>query len=646
MDPTLLLSGGIGAAALAGWLAISATGRLGRTATETIAAPRPGWVARRRARKGVTAKPGHVGVGWRSGTGPVHLELAALRHHGYVGGAPGSGKTTLLRTIISHFPGPVIVLDAKGSPDLPPAVYDAGGLVWEVGGPLRLDVLDDEPSILAQQLLEGETFTDRAAVYRAIAEHAVQRAATVLEWQMAPREPARILELLASPTVLREAIRDTMPPGDAVAKRWLVELDDPSRTMVEGFQTFSERLGVLLDSPAGRSLGTGPTSIRLNDVLATGTKLLIRLDPRYGQISRKVGAWALVAMLRMAAELRQARWSGQCLFVVDEPRLLGHEGRHLVDLFGTARDAGIGLVVADQGVAGLSAVHPDLPNAVLRLTGWQMVFRQGAPDDAEQMSKLFGKALRQDVSHSSDGRTQTRQVEAPRVPANWLLRLPTAHAWVRSAPIGVNARELVESVVVAMPPPPSRPALPALPAPARVSTDPQTDGVTPLLVEVHSRVDRVSAAELAKANVKRLITDADENGCRHWRGSFDEDGRPRAWWLDRYRATIRLLATWEHGELSRNWDVHHTCLHRWCVEVKHLEPLPRHEHHRVHAEIDRAAVEGPAEVVPVLGRPERAKALRGKGRTLRQIAEELKVSYETVRKDLRDDGLTGVDKSS
>src|SRR5207245_282587 len=80
----------------------------------------------------------------------------------------------------------------------------------------------------------------------------------------------------------------------------------------------------------------------------------------------KVGAWTLVAMLRLAAELRQARWRGSCLFVVDEPRLLGHEGRHLVDLFGTARDAGLGLVVADQGIAGLAAVHPDMPEAVLR----------------------------------------------------------------------------------------------------------------------------------------------------------------------------------------------------------------------------------------------------------------------------------------
>jgi hypothetical protein len=180
-----------------------------------------------------------------------------------------------------------------------------------------------------------------------------------------PREPARILELLSSPATLAAAIRAAAPSHDSMAQRWLVELDSPSATIREAFGTFGERFGSLLDSPAGRSLGTGSDALRLDDVLATNGKLLISLDPRYGPLSRKIGAWTLVAMLRLAAELRTARWQGRCLFVIDEPRLLGHEGRHLADLFGTARDAGVGLVVADQGIAGLAAVHPDLPDAVM-----------------------------------------------------------------------------------------------------------------------------------------------------------------------------------------------------------------------------------------------------------------------------------------
>jgi hypothetical protein len=140
-----------------------------------------------------------------------------------------------------------------------------------------------------------------------------------------------MLELLSSPATLAAAIRKAMPRNDTMAQRWLVELDSPSAAVRDGFQTFTERLGTLLDSPVGRSLGTGETSVRLDDVIASGGKLLVRLGQRYRAIARKLGAWTLVAVLRVAAELRQACWQCRCLFVIDEPRLLGHEGRHLAE---------------------------------------------------------------------------------------------------------------------------------------------------------------------------------------------------------------------------------------------------------------------------------------------------------------------------
>jgi DNA helicase HerA-like ATPase len=129
-----------------------------------LAVRSPGSIARRRARGGIVHRRGRVGVGYRSAVGAVHLDLDALNHHGYVGGAPGSGKTTLLRLLIEGYPGPVIALDAKGSPELADTVWSLSGHVWEIGGPLKLDLLDPEPAMLAQQLLEGEIFTDRAAV--------------------------------------------------------------------------------------------------------------------------------------------------------------------------------------------------------------------------------------------------------------------------------------------------------------------------------------------------------------------------------------------------------------------------------------------------------------------------------------------------
>src|SRR5919199_613952 len=177
------------------------------TPGKTLAVRQPGWIARQRARRGIRHPCGRVGLGYTSAMRAVHLDVLALNHHGYIGGAPGSGKTSLLRLLIQGYPGPVIALDTKGGPELADTVWGLPGHVWQIGGPLTLELLDPEPAILAQQLLEGEIFTDRAIVYRAIAEHAVQRAGWVLRWRDKPREPRRSLELLASPATLAAAIR-------------------------------------------------------------------------------------------------------------------------------------------------------------------------------------------------------------------------------------------------------------------------------------------------------------------------------------------------------------------------------------------------------------------------------------------------------
>jgi hypothetical protein len=164
-----------------------------------IAVGRPGWIARRRAHRGIAHTPKRIGVGYRSAVGRVQIDIETLRLAGYIGGAPGSGKTSFLRTLIQGFAGPVVVLDLKGSPDLADTVWALAGHVWEIGGSLKLDLLDPEPAILAQQLLEGEIFTDRGTVYRAIAEHACLQAAQVLRWRGEPREPSRILALCREP---------------------------------------------------------------------------------------------------------------------------------------------------------------------------------------------------------------------------------------------------------------------------------------------------------------------------------------------------------------------------------------------------------------------------------------------------------------
>jgi hypothetical protein len=263
------------------------------------------------------------------------------------------------------------------------------------------------------------------------------------------------------------------------------------------------------------------------------------------------------------------------------------------------------------------------------------------------MAALFGTTWREDVSYSSDGRTTTRLPEEPQVFPTWLKSLPTAHAWFHGAPIGRNAHERIGLLVVATPPRPNKRARLALPPgqPPVVATDEMVPVAGP------PPGPPPTAEELARAAVRRLVGPVRQDGCREWRGSYDKDGYGRAWYHDRKRQAHRLLALWEHGEFPRSWEVDHTCRHRWCVEITHLEPTPRAEHRRREAE-RRQAAEGEASVAMTDERgqsetaPNRPQAerrnftprerraevqrLRQGGWSLRRIAAELGISYGTA----------------
>jgi hypothetical protein len=60
-----------------------------------LAVRRPGWIARRRARGGITHRHDRVGVGYTSATRAVHLSVCELAGHGLAVGGPGSGKSHL-----------------------------------------------------------------------------------------------------------------------------------------------------------------------------------------------------------------------------------------------------------------------------------------------------------------------------------------------------------------------------------------------------------------------------------------------------------------------------------------------------------------------------------------------------------------------
>jgi hypothetical protein len=221
---------------------------------------------------------------------------------------------------------------------------------------------------------------------------------------------------------------------DPRVREWLERLAHQHGGIEDsGARGLDHAVGTLLDGVALRgSLLSCPEALRLDDVLATRGLALFKLDAaEYPHATRKIAAWVLLGMARVARQLadvhfpssaeQQAKRTPSALLLVDEVGALGSSARHLRGLVGRAREAGLAVVLATQGPSDLEAVDRALLPQVLQDTAWQLAFRQGSPQDAERMRDLFGAAVVRDTTRYSDGRRSWREVERPRVSIDeWL----------------------------------------------------------------------------------------------------------------------------------------------------------------------------------------------------------------------------------
>lgn len=511
---------------------------------------RPGVIARWRAGRGVTHPRGGVTVGYRSALEAVYLTKREMGHHGMVFGSPGSGKSTLLSLLIQGHSklGPVIVIDGKGSPVLRESVRFAGGLVWTIGGSLKLDLLDPDPTVLADQLTEASRHAGPSEVYAEAAARAIQWCGHVLHWQGITPTLEAIEDLL-----LEGALKKALQPFKARPRvgRWLAELEDMTDVELSGMRTALMRITRLIDSAAGPGLGAGVDAARFEDVVQGRTTLLLSLDGRrYPALSRIIAGWALIGLQRACLAVPKGT---ACLMVVDELGSFEWQARHVEPLLALARDQGVGVVLAAHGPTQLDAAHKGLASQVLQMTAWQIVLAQGDPYDADRLAMLFP------LDQTKPQTMGTHLSGTPQVTRDHLRALRRGDCFYSvGARDGLDARWGHARI--------------ALPYVLGQATETPTECV--LIAEETTEEAPIDLTEGVQGNTeederslvyKRVRT---IDGWRMWRGNFDKDGYPRQWIpkLKKYQPAARMIYLWEGGDIPRGWELDHECGLRDCLD--------------------------------------------------------------------------------
>jgi hypothetical protein len=429
------------------------------------------WLAALRARWSPRhgTKASTIGYDRDSGAS-VRIPLGYLVNHALILGSTGSGKTSLIEHLLDAALGAgfaAVFLDCKGDGRPREWCRARDGLVWTIGGGLVWDAFSGTPTVVADKLVAGEMAHSDARYFPSIMRRYLQLVARVQDARHgagAPRDPHEIAALL-HPEALAGAFaqlrkeRPELQPALAPAQAALLEDFGDDELTGKALLGFRHRFKTLLEGDAGPSLGTGPGALDVGAAVRGRRPVLFSVSVEaYAETGPKVAAWALLEMIRVVSTLRDAPLGHRCLLVVDEFGQLKAEAKQVTKLLEMARSAGIGVVLATQGLSSLRDLGGDarearaLVDTILNCTNTTAVMRLRGEGDTERLSAFF-----QDGKYADPATGKARR--RPAVP-------PQELAALKRGQLVLRTDGPVRRVVVARPRAIVAPPVPAVRAPS------------------------------------------------------------------------------------------------------------------------------------------------------------------------------------
>jgi hypothetical protein len=321
--------------------------------------------------------------------------------HAIVPGATGSGKTVTLAAMAQAYVLAgigAVVIDPKGDRFLRRVLMDAARAVgarfveWSPFGSTVYNPFErGGPTEIADKALAGTRWSEEH--HRLASERLLGQVLTTMKaagrW---PPTGSAIVELMDVERL------------DALASRVGGELGERVSAYVDGLSPRARselgggrnRLATLFETDLGPrldpALGDGLGSLRLEESLPRGDVALMNLDAdRYPAASKLLGAAVVIDLVTLSADLRGGALPG--LLVIDEFAAVAPE--QISRLFGTARDAGLNVLLGTQSLADLRGARPDDPSdtlaeQVLTNIEFALVHRQSDPGSAERLAQLAG----------------------------------------------------------------------------------------------------------------------------------------------------------------------------------------------------------------------------------------------------------------